>query len=343
MFETDIVGERTSIPALVGVAQPDLLLLNDGDLTYAKIRLDERSLQALIDHIDSIPDSLARALCWSAAWDMTRDAEMRASDFVALILRGIGTETDITAVQSLLRFGASALQRFSHPSHRQTLVAEWEAGVGRLVRSAEPGSDHQLAFVRSYATAADSDDAVATISGWLDGSGIPDGLTVDTDMRWALLTALARLGRVGDAELDAELDRDDTVQGAEKAALARAAQPTAAAKARAWDLAVTRDDTPNQTQRQICAGFWQHGQDDVLGPYVDAYLDEAPTVWDRKGTFMATTVLIYLFPGRVDRPTIAKVDAFLAGTQLGDATRRYIDEGRDDLARALEAQDFDAS
>jgi aminopeptidase N len=343
VFETDIVGARTSIPALVGVPQPDLLLLNDSDLSYTKIRLDTRSQQALIDHIDSIPDSLARALCWSAAWDMTRDAEMRATDFVALVLRGIGTEADITAVQSLLRFGASALQRFSHPDHRQSLVADWEAGVARLVHSAEPGSDHQLAFVRSYAAAADSAEAVATIAGWLDGKDVPAGLTVDTDMRWALLTSLARLGKVGDAEIDAELDQDDTVQGAEKAALARAAQPTVAAKAQAWDLAVTRDDTPNQTQRQICAGFWQHGQDDLLSPYVDAYLDEAPTVWDRKGTFMATTVLIYLFPGRVDRPTLAKVDAFLADTQLGDATRRYIGEGRDDLARALAAQDFDAS
>ena len=342
-IETDIVGERTAVPALVGVAQGDLLLLNDGDLSYAKIRLDERSQQALVAHIDAIPDSLARALCWSAAWDMTRDAEMKAGDFVALVLRGVGAEKDITAVQSLVRYGASALQRYSAPANRDALGAAWENGMAELAVTAEPGSDHQLTFVQAFASSARSEAATTRIAGWLAGTDVPAGLVVDTDLRWTLVTALARLGAIGDAEIDAELDRDDTVQGSENAALARAAQPTAEAKAKAWELAVIRDDTPNETHRQISRGFWQHGQDDVLAPYVDAYLEEAPNVWERKGTFMATIVLVVLFPGRVDAETLGKVDAFLADAELGDATKRYIGEGRADLARALAAQEFDAA
>ena len=344
LVETDIVGATTAIGELVGETQPDLLLLNDGDLTYAKIRLDERSQQSLVDHIDAIPDSLSRALCWGAAWDMTRDAEMRASDFVALVLRGVGAETDVTAVEGLLRSGALALGRYTAPDARDAVRVQWEQGLRALVETAAPGSDHQLTFVRSFTSTSTSDEAASTIAGWLDDSAPLEGLAVDTDMRWALLTGLARLGRAGESEIEAELRRDDTVTGSENAAYARAVRPDAEAKEQAWNAAIVRDDTPTETHRSICMGFWQEGQEDVLDDYVDEYLAQVPTVWDRKGTFMASTVLVLMFPSRMARPEVlAKVDAFLASSELGDATKRYVAEGRAEMSRAIAAQEFDAA
>jgi len=342
--ETDVIGALTEVPALVGARQPDLVLLNDADLTYAKIRLDERSLATLLSSIDAIDDSLARALCWGAAWDMTRDAEMRASDFVELVLRGVARESDLTAVASVLRQAQTAVNLYADPARRDQLAQRWEQGVRALLGSAAGGSDHQLALLRSYASATGSAEAQDFLAGLLDGSQSLDDLAVDTDLRWTLVSALARTGRFGDDDIDAELARDDTISGREQAAAARAMRPDVAAKKRAWEDAVVRDDVPNETQRSIAAAFQIPGQDDVLEPYVEAFLERAATVWEDKGTSRATAVLIYMFPrALVRRDILERVDDWLTTTTANPAARRLIGEGRADLDRALRAQQRDAA
>jgi len=342
--ETDVIGALTEVPALVGARQPDLVLLNDADLTYAKIRLDERSLATLLSSIDAIDDSLARALCWGAAWDMTRDAEMRASDFVELVLRGVARESDLTAVASVLRQAQTAVNLYADPARRDQLAQRWEQGVRALLGSAAGGSDHQLALLRSYASAAGSAEAQDFLAGLLDGSQSLEDLAVDTDLRWTLVSALARTGRFGDDDIDAELARDDTISGREQAAAARAMRPDVAAKKRAWEDAVVRDDVPNETQRSIAAAFQIPGQDDVLEPYVEAFLERAATVWEDKGTSRATSVLIYMFPrALVRRDILERVDDWLTTTTANPAARRLIGEGRADLDRALRAQQRDAA
>ena len=244
--ETDIEGDLTAIDELVGEKQPDLLLLNDGDLTYAKIRLDERSLATVVGGLRQLDDSLARALCWGAAWDMTRDAEMTASDFVTLVLANIATETDAFGVRAIPNYAAAAVNIYSHRSRRAELRARWESGVRELLLAAEPGSDHQLTFARAYAAAARSDQAVADLTGLLDGSLVIEGLDIDTDLRWALVIGLARAGAADEARIDEELERDRTISGQEYAAAARASRPDADAKARAWTDLV---DEPRHPQR----------------------------------------------------------------------------------------------
>ncbi|MGH1562320.1 aminopeptidase N [Mumia sp. DW29H23] len=342
--ETDIEGALTEVDSLVGQRQPDLVLLNDDDLTYAKIRLDDRSLETLTTSIADIDDSLARALCWGAAWDMLRDAELPARQFVPIVLAGVGTESDLTAVQTLLRQGGSAVALFSAPDNRDALGAQWEQGVRALLDAAAPGSDHQLAFVRAYAGAAESDDAIAYLKGLLDGSVALEGLAVDTDLRWALVAGLARAGAFGDAEIDAELARDNTISGQEKAAGARAARPDAASKEFAWDAVVVRDDLPNETQRSIARAFQQPGQAELLQPYVARYLETAKTVIE-KGVWRASEILESLFPrANPTAENLAAIDAWLAANEDLDPTvRRYVSEGRSDLARALAAQERDAA
>ncbi|GAA2099460.1 aminopeptidase N [Microlunatus panaciterrae] len=344
-IETDISGASTKITELVGLRQPDLVLVNDDDLTYAKVRLDDRSLRTLINSIHRMDSPLARAVCWGASWDMCRDAELRAADYVELVLRGVVAESDLTAVGAMLRQGRQAVASYTPPERRDAVATRWETGLLEQLESAAAGSDHQLALARALALAARSAAAADRLTAWLHGTGVPDGLAVDTDLRWALVTALARLGRMDDADLAAELTTDNTIAGAEHAAEARAARPTTAAKADAWALAVDGDDIANETQRSICQGFWQSDQDDVLAPYVDRYLAEAEKIsagegiWRTKAMSLRDNVLTLLFPGQGITPErLQQIDSWLATAQLSDSVRRIVDERRDDAARALRCQ-----
>jgi aminopeptidase N len=343
-FETDVEGELSEVKQLVGQKQPDLLLLNDGDLAYAKIRLDERSLHTLVTSIETIDDSLARALCWGAAWDMTRDAEMSATDFVALVLSGIASETDAFGVNRIPLYAATAANQYSAPEHRGALRATWESGLRELLMTAEAGGDHQLSFARAYASAAHTEQALADLEGLLDGSLELEGLVVDTDLRWTLLSGLAKNGRADGARIDEELARDNTISGKEHAAAARTLMPTAEAKAEAWELAMVRDDVPNETQRSIVLAFQAYGQDAVLTPYVEKYLEAAETMWEEKGTQRASTALEYIFPKQLaSQELLDRVDQWLESSQANPAAKRYVREGRDDVARALRAQARDRS
>ena len=342
-LEIDVIGDLTEVPDLVGERQPDLVLLNDGDLTYAKIRLDERSLATVVDNIDKVDDSLARALLWGAAWDMTRDAEMSARDFVALVLRGIAAESDLTAVSRFAMYARTVVEYYSDPATRTELRATWERGVREMLLAAEPGSDHQLSFARAYASAAHSDEALDLLAGLLDGTETLDGLTVDADLRWTLLTGLAGSGRADEARIEEELARDNTISGQEHAAMALTVRPTAEAKAQAWRDAIERDDVANETMRQIAYAFPTAGQEELLAPYLEKYLSMAETVWDEKGTQRASTVLEYMFPKPLTSPeTLDRLDAWLEVSEANPAAKRYVREGRSDMARALAAQARDA-
>jgi aminopeptidase N len=343
--EADIAGELTEIPELVGKARGALILPNEDDLTYAKIRLDAASLQALVSGIDKLDSALSRALCWGAAWDMCRDAELSAADYVSLVLSGVGVETDLTAVQALLGQCRTAIDQYTAPAARDELNDRFVAGLARLLKDAEPGSDHQLTFARALASAGKSEVVASVLKAWLDGHEAPVGLAVDTDLRWHLLANLCRLGAAGEDLISAELAIDNTARGAERAAGARAARPDAAAKAEAWQLACA-DDTPNETHFQICTSFWQFDQDAVLAPYVEAYREVVEAIsagrdgWADRSSAIRQHVLGQLFPRTLmDRESLASLDAWLASAKLTDAVSRQVIERRDDAERALRCQE----
>ena len=342
--EVDIEGELTSIEELVGQRQPDLLLLNDGDLTYAKIRLDERSLATVVEGLRRLDDSLARALCWGAAWDMTRDAEMSATDFVELVLTNIGSETDAFGASRIPGYAAQAVRMYAAPANRDALLDRWESGLRELLMSAEAGSDHQLTFARSYAATAHTDEALADLEGLLDGSLPIEGLAIDTDLRWTLVTHLARAGRFGADEVAEELKRDNTISGQEHAAAALASRPSAEAKAEAWEQATVQENVPNETHRSICLAFMRFGQEELLAPYAEKYLQAADDIWERLGTQKASTALEYTFPAPLAGPELLeRLDTWLDSSPANPGAKRYVREGRDDVARALRAQAKDAA
>ncbi|WP_340539560.1 aminopeptidase N [Nocardioides sp. GXZ039] len=342
-LEVDVEGEATEIKEAVGLRQPDLLLLNDGDLAYAKIRLDERSLATAIEGLSHLDDSLARALIWGATWDMTRDAELPATAYVDLVLGNIGNETDAWGVTRIPTYAALAVNSYSAPAKRADLQHRWERGLRKLLDQAEPGSDSQLTFARSYASAARSEEAIADLEALLDGSLVIEGLVVDDDARWSLLTALAARGRADDARIDAALAADQTISGQEHAAAARAAMPTAEAKAAAWELALYDPKTPNETARSIVNSFMRSGQDEVLAPYVEKYLESVDGAWDRIGAHRGSVALEFIFPKPLASPELLeRVDAFLETTTANPGAVRYVREGRAEVARALAAQEADS-
>jgi aminopeptidase N len=234
------------------------------------------------------------------------------------------------------------VQVYTAPGRRTDARRAFAAGLLPLVQEAAAGSDHQLALVRTFAASA-VDDHAGYLAGLLDGSVVLDDLAVDAELRWHLVQNLARLGAIGAAEIDAEFERDATIKGQEAAAQARAAQPIAEAKQQAWTNAVDRDDVANQTQFSTIRGFWQPGQDDLLAPYVERYLDAAGWVWDKKANEMAQYVLIGLFPRQLaTQATVDRVRAWLDGSDVVPAVRRLVLEGVADLERALRAQARDA-
>ncbi|QIX26055.1 aminopeptidase N [Nocardioides sp. JQ2195] len=341
-FEVDVDGAATDVKELVGIAQPALLLLNDEDHAYAKIRLDESSLSTAISGLSDFDDSLARALVWGSAWDMTRDGEMSTSAWLDLVLANIGNETDAWAVTKLPASTALAVNFYSDPAGRDALKERWESGLRELFLAAEPGSDHQLTFARSWASAARSSAGLDEVAGLLDGSFVVDGLAVDQDLRWGLVTALAASGRFGESEIAAELERDKTISGQESAAAARVARPDADAKAAGW-AAIMDPATPNETSREMVFSIFRFGQEDVLEGYLDKYLEAAETGIDVLGFHKGSVVLEYGFPKPLASPAVVeRLDAWLAGTTAPKGAVRYVNEARDEIVRALAAQACDA-
>ncbi|HEY6749459.1 MAG TPA: aminopeptidase N [Mycobacteriales bacterium] len=341
--ELDVTGERTEVPELVGLAQPDLLLVNDDDLTYGKVRLDERSLATLVARVADIDDPLPRTLCWNAAWDMIRDGEMRARDYVELALAGVTGESEIGVVQSIQGKIRVAIARYADPAWAPTGWERLAALSERELRAASPGSDLQLAWARTLAAATRSPEHVAVLRGLLDGTGAVPGLTVDTDLRWTFLSALVAAGAAGPEEIEAELDRDPTAAGQRRAATARALQPTAEAKAEAWRLATEDDDLPNAINEAIIAGFHHPAQTELTRPYQDRYFSVIRDVWERRTSEIAQNVVNGLFPDAIEQSVVDTAEAFLADPAVPPALARLVAEGRDDTVRSLKGRARDAS
>jgi aminopeptidase N len=344
-IELDVAGERTEVPELLGVARGDFILANDDDLTYCKLRLDAHSLQTLRNGgLGSLSDSLARAVCWVAAWDMVRDGELATRDYLELVLAGAPSETEIGVVQSAHRQILRALQIYADPDWAPAGRIRFADVAIRAAREAQAGSDHQLAWVHAAISAATTDAHAAFLSRLLDGSETLDGLALDTDLRWALVQALVARGVLGEAAIDAEAARDPTSAGARAAATARALIPTPEAKAAAWDSVISDDTLSNAVMRATILGFSHPLQSELLQPYAARYFEVAAAVWDRRTSEMAQDVIVGLFPtwsSAITEDTVRAADAFLADSSRPAALRRLISEGRADVLRALHARQVD--
>jgi aminopeptidase N len=337
-IETDVAGPRTVVPELAGQPRPDLVLVNDDDLTYAKIRLDPHSLRTLVESIGTFADSLPAALCWSAAWDMCRDAEMAARDYVRLVLSGVASVADISVMQTLLRQAGQAVRRFADPGWRRDGMELMARALRGLLDEAAPGSDHQLAYVRAFAGVATAGDDLAMLAGLLDGSVTLDGLSVDTELRWALLERLVGRGyRQADA-VDAELARDATDAGERHAAACRAAIPTPEAKQAAWDAMLSGELTLAMF-RAVLSGFADPDQPELVNPYREKYFAVVGDAWQNWSSAMAQNFVSGVYTVcAISEETVRLTDEYIAAADPPAALRRLLIEGRDDVLRALRCQ-----
>jgi aminopeptidase N len=351
--ELDVAGSSTEIPALVGVSRGKLVLVNDDDLTYCSLRLDSESLQTALQRIADIAEPLPRTLVWSAAWEMTREAEFKARDFVSLVSSGVVAETDVGVAQRLLMQAQTALNSYAEPGWARS--EGWPGFADRLLelaRGADPGSDHQLAFVNALCSSVLSTPHVVTLADLLDHDpadlGLA-GLEVDTDLRWRIVTALAAAGDI-DAEgpetpfIDAEVQRDPTAAGKRHGAQASAARPRFEVKDKAWTQVVEDDTLPNVVGRSIIAGIAAPGQGELLKPFTARYFEAIPGIWERRSSEVAQTVVIGLYPSSdISDDGIAAADEFLAAPEVPPALRRLVLEGQAGVKRALRARTFDAA
>ena len=337
--ELDVTGPRTAVPELVGVAQPDLILLNDDDLDYALIRFDPRSLTTVTESIGAFTDSLPRALCWSAAIDMVREAEMPLPAFIRMLAGGMGHEPSVSVLDDLRRVTERLLVTMADPAWVPEGRRQLATAAMPLLRSAKPGSDHQLVWAQLLTRTAVTPDQLDLLAGLLDGSAEVPGLAVDTELRWALLGRLAATGRAGDPEIDAELERDATDDGRRHAAASRAAVPDAAHKAAAWALLAESEDLGIQGAVEVVSGFAQPEHVHLLAPYTERYFAALPGIWSSRADLFRIILGQVLFPYYAASPQlIERIDAFLAAEDRDPGLTRLIVERRDIVQRALRSR-----
>ena len=296
--ELDVDGASTDVPSAEGVARPDFILVNDGDLAYAKIRLDEDSLAFAVANITRVTDSLTRGVVMAAAWDMTRDGQMKARDYLNLALTAVPAETNMQLLTLTLRHIDEAVRTFVAPDAR----AEAAETVGRrlllLARTARSGSDAQRMLVAAAARNASNAEQFEAIKALYDGSATLEGLELDVDLQWSLLIALVRGGVAGDAEIDAREQEDDTMTGRQNAAAARAARDDAAVKEQVWEQVLGDKSIPNDTRWAMVSGFWAQARTtpSLYEPYVERYFAALAQVWEENTFHTAEDLTTLLFP-----------------------------------------------
>ena len=340
--ELDIEGASTPVPQLAGEAVPDLVLVNDDDLTYTKIDLDERSLATLKTHLAGLEDGLARAVLWEALWDMVRDAKLRVADYLDLTLANIDVETDAAIAGSLIGRMTGAVERYGAPKLRHELRARIAKGAKERMGRMAPGTDLQLLWASAFIGMAREPEDVTWVRGLLDGTTKLDGLQVDYAVRWSAVNALATNGESVDALIDAELEADPTDQGQRAAAAAQAARPTKEAKAQAW-AAVTSHGPSLAMKRAIASGFHRADQEELLSAYVKPYFDGVMSSWEGFVIEEALGFIGSMYPHTViTQDVVTATDKFLAKDVPGPIKRSLL-ESQDDTKRALIARKFNAS
>jgi aminopeptidase N len=336
--ELDVAGALTEVTALAGQKVADLVLINDKDQTYAKLRFDNRSIATMKSHLGKLDDSLARGLIWASLWDSCRDGELSTSDYVAIALNALKTESDISIVAATYLQFETAIWAYANPAKRDALRTQVADATAAMLANAAPGSDHQMQFARAFANNAITPAHMEKLKEILNGS--EKGLVIDAEIRWYIFICGVKRGVFGPTEIEAESAKDNTAHGKQYTAYAYAAIPTKEAKVAAFK-SVTTDNLSNTIHSYMCRGFNENIHHELLAGFVDQYFDAILKVWETKGFEIAETTATLLFPSWViSDETVKKAQHWLdvTGKDASNALRRSVTEGRDAMSRALKAR-----
>ncbi len=344
-LELDVQGVNTEVADLVGLERPSLILLNDDDLTYAKVRLDDESWNFALHNLGKLSDPLARAQVWGAAWDATRDGESSATDFINLVLGNVAEETQGTMLITLLRQLMTTTKLYTAPEHRHATISSVASRLLEMAKNAKPGSDNQLLFTRFATYFAETQDAADILAGLFNGSLVFEGLRLDQDMRWDLINGLVMSGRFGAAEIEAELARDNTANGAKQAMLAKTSIPTPEGKQAAWHELIANADLSNTAINFGCQGLIRAHDTTLLEPIVDWYFEAALQIWESRTFKIAEYILEGAYPIYLANEALAsKTREYASRPEVASkpAFARIMLENLDAVERALKAQKRDA-
>ncbi|MFE7617640.1 aminopeptidase N [Streptomyces sp. NPDC057496] len=333
-FEIDVPADGTA-EALSG-RRPALLVINDKDLGYAKIRLDTRSWDTVLTGLSGVPDPLTRAVIWNAARDMVRDGELAPTTYLEAARTHLPHETDLALAQGVLAFAHTHIaDHYVAPEKRPAALAVITSLCRDLIRRTEDGHNPglRLIAVRHLIDAATQPD---TIHDWLTNGTVPGGPELDPELRWRILNRLSVLGAADEATIAAELEQDPSATGREGAARCRAAFPTPEAKAAAWQAMFHDDSLSNYLFTAVAQGFWQPEQDDLVRDYVPRFYPEATALAARRGPAIAEAAGRHAFPAHAIGPENLRLgEQALDDEALTPALRRKLVDQIDDLRRAL--------
>jgi aminopeptidase N len=333
---------RVPLTPLAGAATPGLLVINDGDLSYAKIRLDERSWQAVTKALSTVEDQLTRALLWNTARDMVRDGELPAERFLALVETHLPAEPAVAVVEAVLDFARFEIaDRFLPPERRPAALALLAGACRRIVAGAADGdAGLRLAAVRGLIGCATTQDDAAELKEWLRAERVPAGPDLDPELRWQALSQLSALGAAGEAEIVAELLRDPSATGRQGAARCRAALPEPVAKEEAWELMFCAGAMSSHLLAATAQGFWQPARPEPTDGFIERYFAEIPVAGER-GPMVATVLGRVLFPAHAATPgTVRAAERCMEG-DLTAALSRALGDQLDDLRRAVRVRRHD--
>lgn len=346
-IELDVDGEATTVTEAAGKPRPQFLLTNDDDLTYTKLRFDDESLAFATANLYRFDDALARAVIWLALWDMTRDGELAASDFIGTTLKLLSTETESTTFRYALACLSTTVWHYTDRTKRAAIAQHTAQALLDLAKQAPAGSDMQFQLISAYLTyGVEGDSAFAdTVRGLLSGSLVLEGLELDNNFRWSLVRALSSINAIDEADIQQELERKDTTENREFALAARAARATAEAKAWAWNEAIHDEVLTNAQLESVAGGFASTPSQELAEPYVKEYFDSAEWIWNHKTFHMAEALLEGLYPRYADPATLVELgDKWLASHADADnALRRLISANVESSHRTKMVADFNAS
>ena len=346
-FELDVDGELTVVDAAAGKARPSLILVNDDDLTYTKLRFDDKSLAFATSNLYRFDDALARSVIWLALWDMTRDGELPARQFIDTSLAALATEHESTTFRYALAQVSTTAWHYTAPAERAEIVKHVAAELFKLAGQAKAGSDEQFQLVTAYLGYGEPGDEafVANAKGLLDGSVAFDGLEIDNNFRWTIINALSTVNAIDQAGIDAELAKRETTENREFAYGARAVAGTAEAKAWAWNEALHNDELTNMQLEAVAGGFAATPRADLAEPYAEKYFEVADWIWEHKTFHMAEALLEGLYPGYADPAKLVELgDDWLASHKDADNALQRIVRGNVEAShRTLKVRDFNAA
>ena len=340
-IELDIDGELTVVEEAVGKKRPDLLLLNDEDLAYAKIRMDERSIETAIKHLGDIDSSVARGVVWGSLWDTVRDAQMPARKYVDLVLNNIGKETNSTALRTQINNLSATLHSFVAPDAREETRHRAADRLWELAKAAEPDSDAQLQLLQAFINQTRTEEQYDNVQRLFEGELTLEGLDIDADLRWNLVCRLATGGRFSAEQIAEELENDNTANGQQYAVQAYASIPTAEAKAEYWNKIMVTGELSNMIQRYAISGF-KSCKPELIAQYDEPYFEQIEGIWRSRSHEISMQIIGGMYPSVPTAELLARTEAYLASLpEDAAALYRQIAEARDGVARALKVQAAD--